>query len=101
LHISNNNRTDQITASSHQGIFSATVSTLVFLIIQWNATSNTMITETLMMASVVSKASALGTPENMDVSKCQALVKSGDRKKNKVTLMKKKVTMASIKLLNV
>lgn len=57
-----------------------------------------MMTVIFIMLNVDNKTAPLGTCENIEVNNLHAEVKSGDRKNTQVTLMKKNVTIASIKL---
>lgn len=84
--------------SNHHGILEATFNTLVFRIIQWQATNPIVMSEILITASVLNKGPALSDPPNIDSNNLHAVGKSAALKKTQVTFTRKKVNRASVKL---
>src|SRR5688572_3595896 len=84
--------------NNHHGIFDVTFNTLVFLMIQWQATRPIVINEILITAIVPNKAVAPSELPNIDPSNLQAVGKSGDLKNTQVTFTRKNVKSASVKL---
>ena len=89
-----NTMADQVIPSNHQGILRATSNTLVSLINQCTISIDGMITDILMIASVVSKAAPPCTCPDIDPSSRQACGKSPALKKTQVTSTRKKVNKA-------
>lgn len=88
----------QISPSTHQGNFSATPNSRLFLIYQWVPSIQIIIMVTLSMLRLLSNTAPLCAAPNIAASMRQADVKSGALKNTHVTFTKKKVNSAYIKL---
>src|ERR1700738_2094339 len=90
--------TDHTIPSNHHGVLEATPKTRRLRMNQCVITISVIITATLIILSVSSRVAPLCTRPNMEESILPAEGKSGDLKNTQVTLTRKKVNSAMIKL---